>query len=377
MTSRILSPLNRQRGVSLIEVALASAVLGICAVLLWGVSEKQARTQQADKASFLVGRAHDALLAYAYLNGHLPCPASTTGGQASCDGNENGFLPYLTLGLPAPEAGRIRYRVSMSAPSTVAAAPYEVIVGQPSGEHADLEAHKVTLASLAPADHDTLLDLCASLGGAAHNTLAYALTLETGTGTGTGTAATVAAAPPGAAPAGSATQTESMGRGRLAVRLGCAPQSAGVRSHFTAALGGQMMARAMMDYRDQFEMGYHTYAADLAQGVFFMANAMYGTTRARTKMIAAKASSESSNYLNMSPYLQAQVAFASSGIYAGAMISNVARFSKNIETAKQRRQTIGDLKDSTQRVAMEIQARALQNGSRAFSGGTSTAPSRP
>jgi prepilin-type N-terminal cleavage/methylation domain-containing protein len=372
MTPRLSRSPVRQRGVSLIEVALASAVLGICAVLLWGISEKQVRTQQSDSAASLVRRAHDALLAYAYLHGHLPCPASTTGGEASCNGNESGFLPYLTVGLPAPEAGRMRYRISMSAPSMVTVASYQVITGERSGPDRDLVGRKVALSSLSPTDHDALLDLCASLGGAAHGALAYALTLETGDATSPAPASTR-----GPQPAGNATQTESMGRARLAARLGCAPQSAAVRSHFTAALGGQVMARAMLDYHHLFQMGYHTYKADLAQGMWFATNAIYNTTRARTKMIEAKGASEASNYLNITPYLKAQISFASSGVYAGALLSNVARFSNNMQLGAQRKRTIEGLLNSSQRVATEIQKRAVQNGSRSFSDAMASATAKP
>ena len=48
-----------------------------------------------------------------------------------------------------------------------------------------------------------------------------------------------------------------------------------------------------------------------------------------------------------------------SGIYAGAMVSNVARFSKNIATAVVRLGTVQDLERSTRSTADDIGRRAV------------------
>lgn len=348
--------IRRQRGVSLVEVALSAAVLGACAVLLWGVNEHQVRIESQEDASHSLTRAHDALLAFAYLHGHLPCPAPSTQGLASCTGGDSGFLPYLTIGLPDPGAGRIRYEVSQAAPSLTAGGAYTVIVGRPAGEHGDLAPNDVTLAALSSDRQWPLYDLCASLNGTAQGTLAYGLSADVGDATsaggpGHGGTGTAAVAP--------RREQVRVGRSMLAARLGCAPLSASARAHFNTALGARVMARAMRDYRDQFDLGYHTYAADLLQGLWFAADAAYATRRAYTKMLVAKAEAESTSGLHISPYLESQIKLAASGIYAIAMASNVARFTANLVKAKARRETIHDLADSTAATAEEVEQRAI------------------
>jgi len=132
-----------------------------------------------------------------------------------------------------------------------------------------------------------------------------------------------------------------------------------MRSHFHAALGARIMARTMRDYRDQFDLAFHMYLADLAQGLFFAASASYGTKRAVTKMMVAKAEAEGTALLHDVPFVKAMLTVGTSGIYAGAMVSNVARFSKNIATAVVRLGTVQDLERSTRSTADDIGRRAV------------------
>jgi hypothetical protein len=303
----------------------------------------------------MVTRAQDALLAYAYVHGHLPCPSSSTDGKASC-GADSGYLPYLTLGLPTPEAGHIRYRVPTQLPSltTRGAGAYSVVLGQPKDRFGDIAPRTTTLAAVSSNHQEALCDFCASLGGTVHNTLAYELSTVADDGS-------PSIVTTGASPSHIDESRVLVGRSTLAMRLGCASLSAAVRAQFNAALGGQIMARAMRDYRDQFEMGYHTYRADLEQGVFFTANALYATKRAHTKMTVAKAEAEGTNLIHNTPYIESLVALAASGIYAGPMISNVARFSMNFITAKTRQDTIRELAMSTQGTATDIGQRAISS----------------
>ena len=344
---------NRQRGVSLVEVALAAVILGACAVVLWGVIDRQARTTRADQSLSLVDRAHDAILAYAYLHRRLPCAAESTDGIAACGGTGTGFLPYITLGLPDPKAGNIRYRVSMTAPSPVTGAPYRVIVGQRSGSFNDLFAQTVPLATVSPGGHEELFDLCEALNsGSANGEMAYELTLDPGTGAAT------AASPSAVA--------QTIGRSQLAARLQCASMAAAGRAHFNAALAADTMARAMADYDAQFNLGFHTYYADWAQGLWFFANSTYSTKRAITKVTAADAEWNATNYLHASPYYMAVSKIPLAGLYTGAMASNLARFSKNIDTGNKRRATIRAMLDTTNLSATEIKNRAILGSSSAF-----------
>lgn len=356
---------RRQRGVSLVEVAVATAVLGVCGMATWNFIERQNLAQRDRQVASMVTRAQDALLAFAYLHGHLPCPAPSPDGRAKC-GKDSGYLPYLTLGLPAREAATILYRVPVQVPAlTVSGAgAYSVVVGQPEGKFGDIAPRTTTLAAAASDRQEGLYDFCAALGGSGNDKLAYELSIVADEGS---TSASVV----GTSPGGIGRTHVLVGRSTLATRLGCAPLSAAVRAQFNAALGGQIMARAMRDYRDQFELGYHTYAADLAQGVFFAANAVYTTTRAVTKMTVAKAEAEGTALLHSAPFVESVVAVAASGIYGGAMASNVARFATNLITAQTRRETIKALTASTQATATEIGQRAVSGATRQSFGITS------
>jgi hypothetical protein len=232
-----------------------------------------------------------------------------------------------------------------------------VVVGRPTGEFGDIAPQKTTLAAASADQHEALYDFCAALGGPGSDKLAYELSIVENDGS-----PSVGLA--GTAPGGVGNARVLVGRSTLATRLGCAPLSAAARAQFDAALGGQIMARAMRDIRDQFELGYHTYAADLAQGVFFAANAVYTTTRAITKMTVAKAEAEGTALLHDAPFVESVVAVGASGVYGGAMTSNVARFATNIVTARTRRETIEALATSTQAVATEIGQRAVAGATR-------------
>lgn len=341
--------LKRQRGVSFVEVAIASVILSACAVLLWGVIDRQAKVARSDQSFTLVDRVDDAILAYGFLHGRLPCPAPLTTGAELCDGTASGFLPYLTLGLPEPNAGRIRYTVSMVAPSPVTGSPYQVVVTQQSGADKNMSAIVVPLAGVAPNDHEPLLDLCRTLGASSvgHGT-AYALTLD----------------PDGAKSAEAVEHT--IGRAQLAARLQCSTLAVAGRAQFNAALAADTMARAMSDVYHQFELIKFTYAADTAQGVYFMVNSAYSLERAVTKKTAAMAAMQASDGVDSKALTLSQVNMAKAGVYTAAMTSNLARFITNQIVAEGREDTLKKLLATTQKTAVDLKARALLGNSSAL-----------
>lgn len=354
--------LRRQRGLSLVEVAIASVILGACGVLLWGVIDRQAKVTRTDQSFTLIDRVNDAMLAYGYLYGRLPCPAPQTTGMENCNGKDTGFLPYLTLGLPDVAAGRVRYQVSMVAPSPVTGSPYQVVVAQQSGPTEDLFARVVPLASLTPGGHEPLLDLCQALGSAAHGReMAYALAMDPG-----GAASPSSSTSTPATPVTAEAVKHTVGRTQFAARLHCSALAVAGRAQFNTALAADTMERAMRDVVDQFMLIKFTYAADTAQSVIFNANAAYALKRAVTKTTAAQAAFHASNGVDSAPWTLAKINMALAGTSTAVSTSNLARFVTNEVVAKSREGELKTLHDTTKSTASALNARALVGSSSAF-----------
>jgi prepilin-type N-terminal cleavage/methylation domain-containing protein len=134
------------RGFSLLEVAIALAVMAILAAGLALPLAAQVHMRRIDETRRLLDEARDALLGFAAAHGRLPCPASADsagleafapGGDASnglCASFHGGFLPGAALALPALDAhglvrdawgserNRVRYAVAGNAVNGVAQA---------------------------------------------------------------------------------------------------------------------------------------------------------------------------------------------------------------------------------------------------------------
>lgn len=115
---------HRQAGFSLVELSVALLALGLVllgAVVYWQFQERQ-RVGTAQMAAQL--QARDALVGFAHAQHRLPCPATDANGVESCAAGTGlrqvGYVPWQTLGLPRPEAGRLRYGVYREASATAA-----------------------------------------------------------------------------------------------------------------------------------------------------------------------------------------------------------------------------------------------------------------
>ncbi len=103
---------NRMMGFTLVEMSLVLLALGLIlpgAVIFWQLQERQRVTAvQTDMQQ----QSRDAVIGFLHANYRLPCPAVDVLGVEDCIGTRQvGFLPWLTLGLPRPDAGILRYGV--------------------------------------------------------------------------------------------------------------------------------------------------------------------------------------------------------------------------------------------------------------------------
>lgn len=109
MNTEIASVRNRQQGMSLVELAVALAALGL---MTWAVASSYGNAdKQRERA---MAQAHGQMLretlrAFALNNARLPCPDLTGNGwEGQADGtcpvdSEVGWLPYRTLGMDLPD----------------------------------------------------------------------------------------------------------------------------------------------------------------------------------------------------------------------------------------------------------------------------------
>ena len=122
---------TRQRGVSLVELAIGLLILSLIIGGLLVPLASQVEQSRVGQAQRQLEEIREALLGFALANGRLPCPASAASngiespvGGGVCTNPWNGFVPAVTLGLSqVDEAGysidawgfaqnRVRYAVT-------------------------------------------------------------------------------------------------------------------------------------------------------------------------------------------------------------------------------------------------------------------------
>lgn len=128
--------MRRSLGFTLTELAVVLAIVGVLLGTMMYTLSAQVEQRNRDDTQRRLEEARELLLAFALVQGRLPCPATATGdeniqaaaatGGGTCASAYGGFLPARTIGFqPTDTSGfaldgwgnRIRYAVSSSSSS--------------------------------------------------------------------------------------------------------------------------------------------------------------------------------------------------------------------------------------------------------------------
>ncbi len=118
---RIDRPASREAGVTIVELAVVLAILGLIGVGVTAGYSEAARIRASNDARADAESARQAIRAFVLRNKRLPCPDVTPNGLGAREGDaagtcpagaQIGWLPYESLGLTPPEGkDRMRYAV--------------------------------------------------------------------------------------------------------------------------------------------------------------------------------------------------------------------------------------------------------------------------
>jgi Tfp pilus assembly protein PilE len=348
---------RRERGMSLVEAALAMVIMGVAATMSWqGIKGSAQRGDQIEKQAQFQ-RAEAALIAFIALNNQLPCPASQPNGWADCSqvlANRNRarmYFPYRTVGIPEPKMAHMHYE-----PYDVNALPRrEFANGLFHVRLNDLEisidqgprAQPTPLQRVASTTYDGILDTCdalARVGDARIN----AFTLEQRPNDDLLLSSM-------------RTMRHEVSAAQVSDHMSCGPlASIGGRSQYHAHLASAIMNKTMKEYKWIFEADYGTYNLDLAEAAFFMSTKIYGELMRWPKTIQALSKffeSRFSDFNAIRMMITSVINQAASTASVAAQASNVGRFVTNLEAARARYRVILDLN----RRADEVYVTAWQN----------------
>lgn len=144
------------RGFTLVEIAVVLAIVALLLASAMFTLSAQSEQRNFEETRRRLEAARELLLAYAIVNGRLPCPGVASGdesggGAVACTTSYGGFLPARTIGFQITDdsgfgldawGNRIRYAVSGVLDTTVASC------SAPAASHftntANLKANGIT-----------------------------------------------------------------------------------------------------------------------------------------------------------------------------------------------------------------------------------------
>lgn len=280
---------RRERGVSLIELAVVLVAIGLVTLVLVQFLQVTTQERRDTAGRDLLQRADDALLAFAMINSRLPCVDSDDDGIENCapgDTTQVGRLPYRTLGLPDASARLVRYGVLRRPdPSRRDAdlallrdrfAPMRVNQGiateWPLGNRNGLDlCWALRSAQEAPASADFLHVARPDAPSSMADHVAYAMALPApGDPFSSHQAgnAPIFDSPRRRASAGYGDRVLAVGLDQLWTRMRCGDHlAAAAHAHFNAAASIAMTHAALRDYQTQLEIAEKLAEANVASGV--------------------------------------------------------------------------------------------------------------
>lgn len=309
---------RRERGFSLLELAIALAVIGVMAVLVLTFVQRQNLQAQAVAQRGLLERADQALTGFVLTHNRLPCADTDGDGLENCDAVAAGVargLPARTLGMASFQASQVRYEVYRA--PLVGALDRDLASAQ--DRFAPLVAQVVPGAVLATAtllEQSTLLDFCSALntgarapfsaaqvhavGPAGSSNLAYGLALDgvrdrDGDGAsadGQQAQGVAFDAPTQARSLNNDDRVRTVGFAQLYARLACSEVLAAAgTAHFNVGTAALTLQRGAIDYAVLQELNDELAEANIAMGTASTLSAVAGVSQAATDMLIALADS--------------------------------------------------------------------------------------
>lgn len=115
-------PWRRSAGFSVVELAVALAVVGVAGLAAWQLLPASRGVAEGDPSQLRLRQAQDAVEGFVLRSARLPCPAPVGGnGGEACGANALGELPWRTLGLQRADVP-LRYGVYRTAAADLATA---------------------------------------------------------------------------------------------------------------------------------------------------------------------------------------------------------------------------------------------------------------
>ncbi|WP_321899832.1 type II secretion system protein [Paraburkholderia heleia] len=302
----------RQQGFSLLEAALAVMLLGIILVLYMGLTRTASQNSVNASAQQLTGRIKDSVIAFAALNGRVPCPAADQSGveMATCGQGASGRVPYATLGLPAYVAASVTY----TTPAYV------------SAHGASFNLTRTRLPNVLQVD-GTQLQPAGSIQpvpGPSPDGRSYALAgLCEALLDPSGSASTVYSLSGNAGTAGAATSSgESLYARELSARLACASMySASARSYFNVLAAFNATYRNFADYLSIITIEFDEAGYDLENNIQAI---VYEAVKVSVKLAQAYQAQGACDE-DPAKCTQAAIAWANYGIEGSYEVNNAAK----------------------------------------------------
>jgi prepilin-type N-terminal cleavage/methylation domain-containing protein len=350
-----------QRGLSLVEMAIAMVITGIAATMSWQAIRSSSVRENLAESRDQIQRAEAALLAYVAVRRRLPCPASQPDGLENCAFNsQDQYFPYRTVGVPEPKMAGLRYvpyNLSALPPPRFPVGVFSVSLNdQPISVTSAPRAARTPLNSVASTTYDGMLDLCEVLSRLGkENMNAFSLEQRPDDDRFMSSLSVT---------------THATSAAQVSNYLSCGQlASVGGRSQYHAHLASAILNKTLKEYKWIFEADYGTYNWDLAEAAFFMSTKAYGELMRWPKTIQALSKFHESRFTDVGAVITMATSVVNQAASTTAVVaqaSNVQRFVANLAAARRRYGVIVDLTKRAEVVYESAWQNAVLSSSSAY-----------